>query len=93
MKTSERLIERLRAAGQDLPPCTVLERIGRNTRGRIGRWSWFAYCPLAGDDDDHRQHMNLHVGSHWSMAELLAAPGLTFQRLDSSGDICVDPAA
>lgn len=91
-KTSERLIERLREAGQDLPPCTVLHRIGRNTKGRIGRWSWFAYCPLAGDDPEHGRHMNLHVGSHWSMAELLAAPGLTFQRLDSSGDICVDPA-
>jgi hypothetical protein len=93
MKTSERLLRRLRNEGADLPPCTELRRLGRNHRGRIGRWSWFAYCPLAFDDPDHYRHMDLHYGSHWSMSELLAARGFTFQKLDSSGDICIDPAA
>ena len=92
MKTSERLIKRLQEDGQALPPCTELHRIGRNTRSRTGRWSWFAYCPLAGKDPEHGTHHNLHVGSHWSMAELLVAPRLAYQTLESSGDICVDPA-
>lgn len=83
-KLSERLIERLRRDGQDLPPCTVLERTNRNRRTGTGSWSWFAYCP--GDC-----HGDLRLGSHWSMRELLAAPRLTYQKLDH-GDICVDPA-
>ena len=91
MKTSERLIERLRADGQPLPPCTELRRIGRNTRTRIGRWSWFAYCPLAGTDPEHSRHLDLRIGSHWSVAELLAAPRLIYSRGASCGDICVDP--
>ena len=84
MTLSERLIERLRRDGLDLPPCTELRRTYRSRRTGIGRWSWFAYCP--GDC-----HGDLYVGSHWSMRELLAASRLTYQRLDH-GDICVDPA-
>lgn len=83
MKTSERLIERLRRDGQALPPCTELRRTFRNRRTGTGTWSWFAYCP--GDC-----HGDLRLGSHWSMRELLAADRLTYQRL-GHGDICVDP--
>jgi hypothetical protein len=84
VKISELLIERLRRDGQDLPPCTVLRRTNRNRRTGIGTWSWFAWC--SGDC-----HGDLHVGSHWSMRELLAADRLTYQQLDH-GDTCVDPA-
>ena len=92
MKTSEALLERLREAGADLPPCTELRRIPRNRRTGTGSWSWFAYCPLSPDDREHYAHTDLHYGSHWSMGELLAAPGFTFQKL-SCGDICIDPSA
>jgi hypothetical protein len=91
MKTSERLIERLRQDGQALPPCTVLRRTYRTRRTGLGAWSWFAWCPLALNDPEHSRHMDLHVGSHWPMRELLAAARLTYQPLDC-GDICVDPA-
>jgi hypothetical protein len=91
VKTSERLIERLRREGQDLPPCTELRRTFRTRQTGAGAWSWFAYCPLALDDPEYGRHMDLHVGSHWPMSALVAAPRLTFQTL-SCGDICVDPA-
>lgn len=83
MKLSERLIERLRKDGQDLPPCTVLTRTNRNRRTGIGAWSWFARCP-------DNCHGDLQLGSHWPMRELMAAPRLTYQKL-GQGDICVDP--
>jgi hypothetical protein len=91
MTVQQRLLKRLRAEGADLPPCTVLRRTYRTRRTGIGRWSWFAYCPLS-LEPEHGSHMNLHYGSHWSMRELLAADKLSFQTLESSGDICVDPA-
>ena len=83
MKTSEKLVERLRQDGQDLPPCTVLLRTNRNRRTGIGTWSWFAWC-------SGNCHGDLLLGSHWSMAELLAAPRLTYSKL-GHGDTCVDP--
>jgi hypothetical protein len=91
MKVSEQLIERLRADGQELPPCTVLTRTFRTRRTGLGRWSWFAWCPHRLDEPGHFHHSDLHIGSHWPMRELLAAPRLTYSRLDH-GDICVDPA-
>lgn len=89
---SERLIGRLRQDGQDLPPCTVLRRTNRNRRAGIGTWSWFAWCPHDAGEPGHTGHGDLRLGSHWPMRELLAAPRLTYQKLDGSGDICVDPA-
>lgn len=83
MKISERLIERLRQDGQALPPCTELRRTNRNHQTDIGAWSWLACCPRG-------CHGDLHVGSHWPMRVLLAAPALTYQTL-GCGDICVDP--
>lgn len=92
MKTSERLIARLRAEGADLPPCTELRRTNRNRRTGIGAWSWFAHCPHALDGGpEHDGHSDLHYGSHWPMGELLAADRLTFQS-QRWGTICIDPA-
>lgn len=92
MKTSGKLLVRLRAEGADLPPCTELRRTNRNRRTGTGSWSWFAYCPLALREPEHSRHGNLHYGSHWPMRTLLAWPGpLAFQKLDSCGDICIDP--
>jgi hypothetical protein len=88
---SERLIEQLREAGADLPPCTELHRTYRNRSSYTGAWSWFAYCPLALDNpEEHGLHTNLRYGSHWPMRTLLAAGRYTFQTL-SHGDICIDP--
>jgi hypothetical protein len=89
MKTSERLIARLREAGADLPPCAVLVRTNRNRRTGIGAWSWAAHCAARYDDPGHVPHRALVYGSHWSMSELLAAEGFTFQDLGRS--ICIDP--
>lgn len=89
-RVSERLIERLRAAGADLPPCTELHRTNRNRSTGIGAWSWFAHCPRSLDDPEHYLHTNLRYGSHWPMRTLLAADCYTFQTL-SHGDICIDP--
>jgi hypothetical protein len=91
MKTSERLIERIRADGRPLPPCAELRRTYRNRRTPIGRWSWFAWCPHPGDAPEHSRHGDLRLGSHWSMAELLAAPELAYQETNW-GDTNVDPA-
>jgi hypothetical protein len=90
VKISEQLAERLRKDGQALPPCAELRRTFRNRQTGIGAWSWFAYCPLALNDPEHSRHMDLHVGSHWPMRDLLAADRLTYQKL-GCGDICVDP--
>jgi hypothetical protein len=90
MTIAERLLRRLREAGADLPPCTVLRRTYRTRRTGIGRWSWFAYCPHAGEPG-HDHPWDLRFGSHWSMQELLATQELVFSTLESSGDTCVDP--
>jgi hypothetical protein len=90
VKISEKLLERLRQDGQALPPCTELRRSNRNHQTDIGAWSWFAWCPAGSADPEHSGHGDLHVGSHWPMRVLLAAPRLTYQTLNC-GDICVDP--
>jgi hypothetical protein len=92
VKISEKLLERLRQDGQALPPCAELRRTNRNHRTGIGTWSWFAWCPADSGDPEHTGHGDLHLGSHWSMRELLAADRLTYTTQDW-GDICVDPAA
>ena len=89
IKTSDKLLARIRADGANLPPCTVLLRTNRNRRSGTGTWSWFAYCPHWGEPG-HDGHENLHYGSHWPMAALLRADRLTRQVL-SCGDICIDP--
>ena len=86
-----RLLKRLRADGQELPPCTELRRTNRNRQTSIGAWSWFAWCPLAADDPAHYGHGKLHVGSHWPMRWLLAVEQLNYTKQEQ-GDICVDPA-
>jgi hypothetical protein len=91
MTVQQRLLDRLRAEGADLPPCTVLRRTYRTRRTGIGRWSWFAYCPHSAWEPGHERHDDLKYGSHWPMCELLAADKLAFQT-QPWGSICVDPA-
>jgi hypothetical protein len=85
MKTSDRLLKKLREAnlGLDLPEGTVLVRTNRNRRTGLGAWSWFALGPEGRE--------NLRIGSHWSMRELLEAGEIVTQYLDGAGDTCIDP--
>ena len=83
MKTSERLLAKLRDMGLDLPEGTVLVRTYRNRRTALGAWSCFAKVPEGCRDP--------RIGSHWSMRELLEAGDLVTQYLRVAGDTCVDP--
>jgi hypothetical protein len=80
----ERLLARLRADFPELslPEGTRLERTYRNRRTGTGRWSWHAFGPDMKD---------LHIGSHWSMRELLSVPRLQASYLRGAGDTCIDP--
>jgi hypothetical protein len=87
--TAERLLHRLRQAGLDLPEGSSLARVYPSEAMRNnGAWSWAAFGP-----DGHE----LHIGSQYSMGELLAAEALDvtsseFLSVAVGSDISVDPA-
>lgn len=64
-RVSECLLARLRAQGVVLPPEAVLQRVFPSRAQRSeGAWSWQAMLPDCTE---------LHVGSQFSMRQLLAA--------------------
>lgn len=81
-KISERLHDRLRGmglgehCGEGLRPLRA-SRADRNA----GAWSWSAFGP----------GVPVRLGSHWPMADLLAAEQLVASLDPDTGDICVDP--
>lgn len=93
MRTSDRLLARLREIGLNLPEGAQLIRVYPSPAMRnAGAWSWFAV---------DRDGIELGIGSAFSMAELLTAPGLIVGRVrggaaggyDFGHDIEVEPTA
>lgn len=79
----QRLIERLRRVGVDLPDGVTLCRTWAGYWQRSeGAWSWTAVGP-----DGHGE---LNIGSQWPMKLLLAAPRLD-TSISKSGDTHIDP--
>ena len=80
MKTSERLLARLREHGVALPDDTELlsTRASRSARA-AGAWSWYGWSPTRGD---------LRIGSQTTMSALLAAERIS--TYSSLGDTHVD---
>jgi hypothetical protein len=79
---SERLLNRLRELGVQLPEEARLEstRASRSAR-RNGAWSWHVV--------DGRG-IPMEIGSLWSMTELLASPELEVTGPDRFGAVHVD---
>ncbi|MFE5912070.1 hypothetical protein ACFQ6B_23715 [Streptomyces wedmorensis] len=76
MKTSERLLARLREIGVDLPQGAQLVRVHPSPAMRnAGAWSWAAFGP-----DGH----DLRIGSQYPMSELIKAEALDVSRIGSS---------
>lgn len=89
MKTSERLLVKLRKAGLDIPEGAVLKslRPSRSQRN-VGAWSW-AVCTADGHPMyKGSQGQPLAIGSQFRMAELLAH-GFEVGS-DRYGDINID---
>lgn len=75
MRTSDRLIARLRKIGLDLPEGTQLVRVMPSGAMRNeGAWSWAAIGPTGAE---------LRIGSQFSMSDLIAAPALVVSSIDS----------
>jgi hypothetical protein len=76
VRTSERLIARLREIGLDLPAGTRLVRVNPSPSMRnAGAWSWAALGPDGYD---------LRIGSQYPMTELLRAESLDVSRVGTS---------
>jgi hypothetical protein len=88
---SQRMVQRLRDAGVDLPPDAAVRRTFAGPAQRNeGAWSWTvtnaAGTPLMKGADGRP----FAVGSQWPLAFLLRLPHLLINA-ESSGDVHVDP--
>jgi hypothetical protein len=78
---SERLLQRLRAEGVEVPDGSTLHRtFATGSTRRVGAWSWFALAPDGSE---------LKLGSQHSMGELLALPVWEITT-DRQGDTWID---
>lgn len=76
MRTSDRLLARLREIGVDLPEGARLVHVHPSPAMRnAGAWSWAALGPDGND---------LRIGSQYPMAELLRAESLDVSRVGTS---------
>jgi hypothetical protein len=83
MKSSERLMERLRAMGVGMPTGAQFRRVNASESARnAGAWSWYLYRGSLAE-----------IGSQYRVADLLRAPRLLVsQEYDFCSEITVDPA-